>query len=369
MLRRALLLSVVIVYVAIVCVGGADDLNRVMVESGSAAMGTTPALNDDIMQTLDRIRRNGYNSGYSSSYPSPPSNSCEDVPEWNTPPGTAPPGAGCETFNQQIEQGMPPSFLDVSSSFGLSANQACCVFGGGSSAGFYGPPPTASGSGSSSWSGLESGSGSGSGYPSPTPMLTATPTPPYACATVDVITTTHSFASEISWTLGSSCSQPQGTFSDNQQYTHTCCLPPNVTITGVCTDSYGDGWHGGYLTILGQEYCRTFTYGHSMGFSVAIGPTPAPTPAPTSTPTAPTPSVYPTGPAGSITIMQVVSIDFGASDSVALLHNFAGSASQTMANFGESAHDLSQATRGLVYEQSLGAHTAPCGDTLRRQWS
>lgn len=31
-----------------------------------------------------------------------------------------------------------------------------------------------------------------------------------------------------------------------------------VTYTLVCIDSYGDGWHGGYVKIDGVKYCETF---------------------------------------------------------------------------------------------------------------
>ena len=29
----------------------------------------------------------------------------------------------------------------------------------------------------------------------------------------------------------------------------------------TCTDSYGDGWHGGYLEISGNQYCSQFSTG------------------------------------------------------------------------------------------------------------
>ena len=30
-----------------------------------------------------------------------------------------------------------------------------------------------------------------------------------------------------------------------------------------CIDSYGDGWHGGYIEVLGNKYCAGFTSGKS----------------------------------------------------------------------------------------------------------
>ena len=31
-----------------------------------------------------------------------------------------------------------------------------------------------------------------------------------------------------------------------------------------CIDSYGDGWHGGYIEVLGNKYCSGFTSGKSV---------------------------------------------------------------------------------------------------------
>ena len=32
-------------------------------------------------------------------------------------------------------------------------------------------------------------------------------------------------------------------------------------FTIYCVDAYGDGWHGGYLEINGEQYCANFTNG------------------------------------------------------------------------------------------------------------
>ena len=44
-----------------------------------------------------------------------------------------------------------------------------------------------------------------------------------------------------------------------------CCLPTlesEYIIT--CKDTYGDGWHLGYLEILGNRYCENFNHGNEM---------------------------------------------------------------------------------------------------------
>ena len=38
-------------------------------------------------------------------------------------------------------------------------------------------------------------------------------------------------------------------------------------------DSYGDGWHGGYLEINGQKYCEDFTTGSEKQADLTVGST------------------------------------------------------------------------------------------------
>ena len=49
-----------------------------------------------------------------------------------------------------------------------------------------------------------------------------------------------------------------------------CCLPPGE-YTLKCKDSYGDGWHGGYITIDGKNYCENFSGGRRETHEVLIG--------------------------------------------------------------------------------------------------
>ena len=47
-----------------------------------------------------------------------------------------------------------------------------------------------------------------------------------------------------------------------------CLLKGEHTLT--CKDSYGDGWHGGYLEIGGKKYCKDFTAGREKTAKVHI---------------------------------------------------------------------------------------------------
>lgn len=54
-----------------------------------------------------------------------------------------------------------------------------------------------------------------------------------------------------------------------------CCLPSGQ-YTVQCTDSWGDGWHGGYVMVNGQEICKTFTSGRSKTETITVAPPCAP---------------------------------------------------------------------------------------------
>ena len=73
--------------------------------------------------------------------------------------------------------------------------------------------------------------------------------------------------SENSWTLGSCLSST--TYESNRVYNQVCCMP-NGNYELTCKDSYGDGWHGGYLTIDGNRYCESFRSGFENKESVQV---------------------------------------------------------------------------------------------------
>tara|TARA_B110000285_G_C14656875_1_gene394392 strand:- start:195 stop:506 length:312 start_codon:yes stop_codon:yes gene_type:complete len=74
---------------------------------------------------------------------------------------------------------------------------------------------------------------------------------------------TFSWGSEITWKAvnangAAACSG--GPYSSRTEYDVECQLEAG-TYTLECHDSYGDGWHGGYITIDGKEFCKDFRSG------------------------------------------------------------------------------------------------------------
>ena len=55
------------------------------------------------------------------------------------------------------------------------------------------------------------------------------------------------------------------------QYTEECCLLAGV-YTLKCKDSYGDGWHGGFISFKGTEYCENFVGGPEEAIEITIVP-------------------------------------------------------------------------------------------------
>ena len=74
---------------------------------------------------------------------------------------------------------------------------------------------------------------------------------------VEVKLTPNGFADEMMWSL-SSCSGYGSV--DGLPSAHQCCVPPG-TYRLQCEDSYGDGWHGGYIEVDGERYCESFLDG------------------------------------------------------------------------------------------------------------
>ena len=70
--------------------------------------------------------------------------------------------------------------------------------------------------------------------------------------------TSKKFGKENSWSLGT-CSNKSPHVSHTTAEA-TCCLTPgNYTLE--CKDTFGDGWHGGYVTIEGAKFCEGFNKG------------------------------------------------------------------------------------------------------------
>ena len=59
-------------------------------------------------------------------------------------------------------------------------------------------------------------------------------------------------------------------YENYQTHEEECCLPPGEH-TLECKDSYGDGWHGGFITINGTNYCENFKSSSQETHKVLIG--------------------------------------------------------------------------------------------------
>ena len=81
---------------------------------------------------------------------------------------------------------------------------------------------------------------------------------------------TKRWGNENSWTFGN-CASGQ-VYGNNQIYTEECCQPEG-DYQLVCKDEYGDGWHGGFLRINGERYCKKFKNGHEKVKEVTMSGT------------------------------------------------------------------------------------------------
>ena len=69
------------------------------------------------------------------------------------------------------------------------------------------------------------------------------------------------YAVEITWNIGGTCDS-KDEYDNYKEDTQKCCVAKDQgEITITCKDSYGDGWHGGYLAINGKKYCEDFFTG------------------------------------------------------------------------------------------------------------
>jgi len=91
----------------------------------------------------------------------------------------------------------------------------------------------------------------------------------------DIKTVTSQWGSEISWTFGGCSSSEE--YGDHSVYSQECCQEAG-SYELTCMDSFGDGWHGGYLEIEGTQYCNTFLNGAETTVEATMGGTsPQPT--------------------------------------------------------------------------------------------
>ena len=64
---------------------------------------------------------------------------------------------------------------------------------------------------------------------------------------VSLWSTTKSWGSEISWNIDGAIAG-NGNYGNEQTYTQIVCLTPGAHTLNMI-DSYGDGWHGGSISI------------------------------------------------------------------------------------------------------------------------
>lgn len=92
------------------------------------------------------------------------------------------------------------------------------------------------------------------------------PMPENKCEYVGVTLHTETYASEIAWELGN-CNMESGQYKDGAEYKTNCCIKPEDLL--ICKDTYGDGWHGGYIEIKGERFCAQ-NFGRDMSEAVGI---------------------------------------------------------------------------------------------------
>ena len=74
----------------------------------------------------------------------------------------------------------------------------------------------------------------------------------------------EAYANEIQWEIhnhaGFVCGG--GPYPGSGRHRINDCHFGNGDYQLKCIDSYGDGWHGGYIIIGEQNFCQNFMYGH-----------------------------------------------------------------------------------------------------------
>lgn len=88
------------------------------------------------------------------------------------------------------------------------------------------------------------------------------------CVDAEMTLQTSSWGNEITWNIADIF---MGTgYSSHSTNALSCCLPAGEYEL-ECVDSWGDGWHGGYIEIDGHRYCEEFTWGHTQTETVIFG--------------------------------------------------------------------------------------------------
>jgi len=79
---------------------------------------------------------------------------------------------------------------------------------------------------------------------------------------VDISLHTKSWGNEVSWSITGSATCFGNYYSSYANIDITdCCLEAGQSFDLYCQDSYGDGWHDGYIMINNKKYCEDFGWG------------------------------------------------------------------------------------------------------------
>ena len=86
-----------------------------------------------------------------------------------------------------------------------------------------------------------------------------------ATVSADVVVTTKSYPGENTFEILNAAGEvvcKGGPFDDRKEYPQPSCSLTDKTYTIKCIDSYGDGWHGGFISLGSEKYCEDFRRGH-----------------------------------------------------------------------------------------------------------
>ena len=82
--------------------------------------------------------------------------------------------------------------------------------------------------------------------------------------------TTKNYGDEVTWKFGS-CSSGSTKYASNKAYDIECCQEPGEYVM-ECGDTYGDGWHGGYIQVGSSptKICEDFTEEEPRGYKKEV---------------------------------------------------------------------------------------------------
>lgn len=79
---------------------------------------------------------------------------------------------------------------------------------------------------------------------------------------VDISLHTQSWGNEVSWSITGSATCFGNNYDSYGNYdVSDCCLEAGQSFDLYCHDSWGDGWHQGYIMINNKKYCDDFGWG------------------------------------------------------------------------------------------------------------